>query len=383
MKSVHAAKRGTALHKAKRDRKLAELQVPEIAQHEREAAAFWHRRIATSLLIGNGAGVVAVGGFLGKAETVNVAAPIVYPALALFLTGVAFGFVNLFISLIWSASRIDAYVDFFTKMEAIRKQKYVTDEGLTKNTIFGIATILFCLQFACLLGAGASFYLASAQVVIGLGRIACTTEPSAAFCENKPSFMFEDPVDRYRLNSMSEPISKFVSKPTFVTHARTDGTNFDTVDRLILRPRGTQPTSTSAEYTFRLVRTGPVHGNISCTINIVDWFISGDSPFTRNPKTAAFLNHAAKQTAQFRLEPQFLSVSIRHVTDNEPDFTTLEWDVTDHSLFAVEPQIGGRGDVRGLPDPQYQGGLLLIETPNAQSKSCLRLGKAAGFGTVN
>lgn len=383
MKSVHAGKRATALNRVRRNRKPTKLTVPEIAQHERDAAAFWHRRIAISLLIGNGAGVLAVGGFLGKAEAISVAAPIVYPALALFLTGVAFGFANLFISLTWSATRIDSYADFFTKVEALRKQKYVTDDGLTKNTVFGIALLLALLQIACLGGAGAYFYFASAKVVVGLGRIACASEPSADFCSSKPSFIFEDPMSRYGLTSMARDSSRFSAVPTFVDHVRIDDTKFETVDRLILRSTGDRSINASADYTFRLVRTGGVYGNVSCTINVADWFISSDSPFTRNPKTDAFLKHVSRQTSQFRLEPQFLAMSIRQMSDGAPDFAQLDWDVTNHSLLAVEPQIARRGDVIGVPGLQYKGGLLLMENPNAKANSCMELGRAAGFDTID
>lgn len=367
--------RTAAKQRLKSDIKHAKVVVPEVAPHEREAASFWYRRIATSLLIGNGAGVLAVGGFLGKAEALAVVAPLVYPALAKFLTGVAFGFGSLFISLFWTSGRIDTYVEFYTKMETIGRK--IVDPKLAggKAWINIILPLLLFAQIGFLMASGWYFYTGSTQVVLTVGRVACQVAPTSPFCDERPSFLFSDPRP-LPLQAGAQPVREnLTTTPLFVEHERQGRPSFSTLERLSVR--GSSPISaTMSSYTFRLNAADSVHRKRSCVITIADWFDSSSPPYKRSPLTDRFIAKAKSMTARYQVEPLTFTINLEHGSSSSQ---VLKWDVADAQLFPMKMDMIESYDVVGIPG-DYDGGLLVYATSTFPGgPACLELAGQAGF----
>lgn len=171
--------------------------VPDPAPHERDATAFWFRRFVTSLAIGNGAGLIGLSSYVGGSEDVPSAAAFAFHGFSYFLSGLAFAFASLFISLLWTAFRLDAFGEYFSRFEKTvndakkaGKPIELGDAWSARPVVYTFAVIFFLSQIALIISSGGFFYAGSASVLSGIAQAACSKNAGAGTCPYDATFPF-------------------------------------------------------------------------------------------------------------------------------------------------------------------------------------------------
>nr|WP_295237662.1 hypothetical protein [uncultured Brevundimonas sp.] len=149
------------------------------------------------MAIGNGAGIVGLSGFISGADNIANAASFTFHGFSYFLSGLAFAFAGFFISLIWSAFRIDALGEYFAKAEkaveeAKRRGKSIElgEVWATRPIYYTLGILFGFIQIAVIIGSGALFYAGSESVLDGLSKAACSKNLGGESCPYKAAFPF-------------------------------------------------------------------------------------------------------------------------------------------------------------------------------------------------
>jgi hypothetical protein len=280
-------------------------EMGEPAAHERDAIAFWFRRLATTLALGNGAGVLALSGYITNSKHVEAAAIVGYPSLSFFLSGALLSFTSFVLSLIWASFRIEAYTEYFDRLSKL-KHVFDKDQNQLKNAVTIIGVIVFLGQVFAIGSSGWFFYSGCYAIVEGLRNIACVSSSDRAYCDRSASPLFPRSYDESLGKSISGSLSddsnsNVASKAVnsgFIFYIKPND-EFNKAHRSMFLPQYiviNPPSSASnsiIKYSKQVVRVQivPDVGNIyTCKFSIGDFYVGDGSPLVTNPHAYKFLS---------------------------------------------------------------------------------------------
>lgn len=357
---------------------------PEIAPHERDAAAFWARRIATSLAIGNGAGIVALSGFLSNAENLENAAAFTYRSFSFYLSGLAFAFISFFVSLAWASMRLDAAEEYFTKLGRMADKAKAAGTSLdlgdmwkARPIVFGVFIFMFFLQLVVLCFSGLFFYLGSAAIVGGMSELACTSSRGQQVCGIRPTFPF----------SLVEDVA---SDPVVVavTGNSSSHGNREQPEHWVrsLRITPVDPTKSIHDaYFFQWVRLSTTnrYGEFtSCYIEISSFFSGDELSYDRRAVADRLINFSTNDAGTVDVRPAELEVSVVLERDGKL-VDSQDFSVTGaaNGAVGIGRVLAARPGLQGALRPD-QTGFVAIVTPDSP-KYCVDMVRRAGVETVN
>lgn len=200
--------------------------LPEAGDRERETSAFWFRRVTTTVLLGNGAGVIALGSYIANGNDNADISRLAYPAMSSFLSGALLGFTCYIISYASTSMRFEAYMTIIERAAKIAKNSGKKTVTTQHDGVFYFLIILVCMQIACLIGSGVSFYKGSVYVLSYLGKSACSQKVED-YCYGSPLlFPFVDPYDP-RLPT-EDKSAKLPEKSDFTIQSFSEGVGKET-----------------------------------------------------------------------------------------------------------------------------------------------------------
>lgn len=306
--------------------------LPEPASYERDAVAFWSRRITLSLAIGNGAGILAISGFISGSENISDAAVFSYDAIAYFLSGLSFSFAAFFISFFWVGFRIDVINDYLEKLEKLKGRQGLhsgfdaIDVWKNRPFIYSLSFILGLAQLGIILAAGAFFYLGSASILTGLSNAACQSTLSQAACGRQPKFPFVS------MDSLS-------LEPTIVSVSGSSRTNDPSgeswISSLVLTPTYNNSEIDSAFFYqyVRLARENPTTYEYETCYIYFSNAMSGDAlAYDLSDRLESVVQLSARDAGEVDIRPAEMLVSV-FVTDGEG--------LTGSSKLALSALAGG------------------------------------------
>ncbi|MBU1347135.1 MAG: hypothetical protein KKA16_09310 [Alphaproteobacteria bacterium] len=352
--------------------------LPEIGDRDRETSAFWFRRITTAILLGNGAGVIAIGSYIadGKdnADTLGLA----YPAMASFLSGIVLGFICYLTSYISTSMRLEAYVEIINRAAELARNAGKKTATTQHDGMFFFLILLVVAQIFFIIGSGASFYNGSSYVLSVLGQAACSKKQET-YCYGTPIlFPFADPYDPPDLDpdaSTATP-SRMLTPADFTLEASVDGEGRDTaVSRLTL---AVPPTHTLVDVTSSDTAQLTASNGDSCLFR-THWFSNGGTALIRSADIDKIRDRLrSRGYSFFATSSQLFAVTMNDVGSKY--VTVLNADLNGDTP-TVAPGFD-RAPISLVPFLiEDDFGLAIYSEANATSGAieCLRLASDAGF----
>lgn len=373
-----------------------------IEPHEREAAAFWFRRITTTLLVGNGGGVIAVASYLSNAKDTATAAVLAYPALSYFLSGVLVTVCSYTVAMLWSGFRVEAYAKHYAQkleqLRSIEKNRVKPKEGFfaelkrewnkaptPAERDVGWFTLSFALlgvvQLGALVGAGWLFYAGASTVIAGAQEMLCRSQPNNEFCRFPPSVIFPA---RAALPDDSEDSAD--SGPGYMTVARypvVASAEFEKLDgrsfwpsRITVKRDGVK--RYTGGYVEVIVRLTDHRLGDECFLELGDYTKNRSSPYFVNPALHPLFRHTGSGHGGISLEPVRLDMTmIFDGVDNETHSWSESYDIQNGELSGTQQHY----DVatRLLPSNFAAGGAYIF-TPTGSEVDAECIGMAVQYG---
>lgn len=288
--------------------------LPEAGDRERETSAFWFRRVTTTVLLGNGAGVIALGSYIANGNDAADISRLAYPAMASFLSGALLGFTCYIISYASASMRFEAYITIIERAARIAKNAGKKTVITQHDGVFYFLLVLVCIQIVCLIGSGVSFYKGAGYVLSYLGKSACSQNVED-YCYGSP--LLFPLIDPYEPELPTEGRSvKLPEKSDFTIQSFSDGIGREAE---ITRISVSAPKNFTVKNLFSrtTVQITSKYGR-SCLFEI-SWFSNGGTVLLK-PKDSSLLSQHLGEMGYY-IMPTYTRIYAEYTSINGEDNT--------------------------------------------------------------